>query len=359
MAVNSFIQGSQLFTYSGSNCIRNDYFHNECRACVDICPKDAFEIVRNRLGFVEERCIECAGCIGACPTEALQIKSFDPNAFALVRLEADVLTCKKNTPCLGVFDRHHLITMALEGPLALDLSHCSGCSLNGEGMLERSIKEQVDAAQRFLSRCGVEAPITINYAKQENLENSRRMLFRAAIEKVKEGATEESVMDMSLTRSHQKTTSSHEPLKHLHLKAAIKKHIVRFQTTTLVADDGLFFNKQITFESCTNCGDCVQFCPTDALRATPDKHGIIFGSGACIGCGICDHICKVDAISTLPEYDLVEAVFDRSRELVHYEMVKCQECRCPYPYRGGEPICDRCLDFQKNFGSMFTLARDV
>ena len=98
---------------------------------------------------------------------------------------------------------------------------------------------------------------------------------------------------------------------------------------------------------------------SEALFATGDKHGINFIAGNCIGCGICDDICKTDAITTKAGFDLVEIVYDRTKTLVHYEMVQCHECRCPYPYKGGDPICDRCKDFKDNFSNMFTLARDL
>lgn len=358
MALNSFVQGTQQLSYSGSNCVRNDYFHNDCHICVDLCPKEAFEIVRNRLGFIESKCIECAACIGSCPTEALHLKSFDPNAFVQSRRSADTLTCKKNTPCLAVFDRHHFITMALESDITLDLSHCAACPLNTQQTIESVIQKEIDAARRFLDNVDPKPQINVLYEAPAPTEHSRRMIFRSAVEKIKENASEEPQPDMALTRAHQKSNGSHEPLKHIQLKTAIKKHITRFQKTRLSSEDSLFYDKSVRFEACTNCGDCIQFCPTDALKATSDKHGIRFVSGACIGCGICDHICKTDAIHSLEDYDLVEAVFDRSKVLVHYEMVMCQECRCPYPYRGGEPICDRCRDFAKDFDSMFKLARD-
>jgi len=358
---NSFLQGSSLFTYSGTNCIRNDYFHNDCHICVDICPEGAFHIVRNRLTLFDNECIECAACIGSCPSEALHVKSFDPNAFtaSIQSSEALTLSCKNNTPCLGVFDAHHMIAMALESSVTCDMSHCAECSLNKEGKVEQMIRAHIAQSNDFFKCFGVEAEILTLEEKVEK-DNSRRALFRAAIEKVKESSEDPGdVLDMSMTRTHQKRNDLHVPLKHLQLKSAVKKHISRFNPTKSQINDALFFDKEVVFESCTNCGDCVQFCPTHALQTTPDKQGLILTAGSCIGCGICDDICKTDAIRTKTGYDLVHVVFDRSQELVHYEMVMCHECRCPYPYRGGDPICDRCKDFKSGFDTMFTLARDL
>lgn len=316
MAVNSFIQNSNLFSYSGTNCVRNDYFHNSCQICVDICPENAFHIIRNKLTLYENECIECAACMGSCPTEALQLKSFDPNTFvASVAEEEHVsLSCKKNTPCLGVFDQHHLITMALEGELSCDLSHCEGCHLNAEGKVEAFIRSNINKTNLFFEKAGIEYEVSVIEEKEE--ENERRALFRTAIEKAKESVSDEVAL-ASMTKEHQVSSDSNEPLKYIQLKAVIKKHLSRFSTTKFDTPSDLFFEKTIEFEACTNCGDCIQFCPTDALSATSDKQGILLTAGHCIGCGICDHICKTDAISTKSEYDLVTIVYERTHQLVH------------------------------------------
>lgn len=358
MAENRFIQNANLFSYSGINCIRNDYFYNDCHICVEICPENAFRIIRNRLTLYEDECIECAACIGSCPTEALGIKSFDPNAFVASVAEKETvnLTCKKNTPCLGVFDQHHFITIALDVELSCDMSHCNECALNVEGKVEAFIRSNIAKTDLFFEKSGIDYKVAVIEEKEE--ENARRALFRAAIEKAKERVSDESPIT-SMTQKYQKKSDASEPLKYLQLKSAIKKHLSRFKRTKFDTASDLFFDKSITFEACTNCGECIQFCPTDALRATSDKQGIMLTAGHCIGCGICDHICKTDAIFTKEAYDLVTIAYERSEVLVHFDMVMCYECRCPYPYRGGDPICDRCKDFKDNFGSMFVLAKEI
>jgi len=358
MAEDRFIQNANLLSYSGTNCLRNDSFYHACQECVDICPENAFRIIRNKLTLFEKECIGCAACIGSCPSEALQIKSFDPNTFvaAFKTQEKRRISCKENTPCLGVFDQHHFITMALEGELRCDLSHCEGCPLNREGKLEAMIRSNIAKSERFFEQSGIEASIDVMEKREE--ENERRALFRVAIETLKEGIRDEESLGV-LSKAQQRTRQSNEPLKFIQLKKAIRNHISRFKVTKFNTPSDLFFEKRISFEACTNCGDCIGFCPTDALAATSDNQGILFTSGHCIGCGICDDICKSDAISTKEGYDLVTIAYERTEQLVHYDMVMCHECRCPYPYRGGEPICERCKNFKDNFESMFTLAKDL
>jgi len=357
----TFIQQTSLFSYSGTSCLRNDYYHNDCSLCMDICPKGAFHIVRNKLTLFENECVDCAACIGSCPTEALHIDNFDPNAYtsSFTENENKILSCKSTTPCLGVFDAHHLIAMALrseEAP-ACDMAHCEGCSLNTEGIVERSIRKKIAEANRFFEETGYEACIQTREEKPE--ENERRALFRKAFEGAKEAVIEGEKEELSMTKEYQKRIDTHQPLKLLLLKNALKENMDKFAKTSFDHTSPLFFEKTIDFNACTNCGDCVQFCPTQALQATSDKQGIYFIAGNCVGCGICDHICKPDAITTKEGFDLVTIAYDRAEELVHYEMVMCHECRCPYPYKGGDPICDRCKDFKSDFENMFTMAKDL
>ena len=356
----SFVQKANLFAYSGTDCLRNDYYHNDCTLCMDVCPEGAFHIVRNKLTLFENECIECAACIGGCPSEALSIETFDPNAFSTLYKEQEepLLSCKKNTPCLGVFDAHHLLTMTLRADKApvCDMAHCEGCAINKEEKVETRIRESIATANRFLEDVGLEKRIETVEEKPE--ENARRALFRKAFEKAKETA-EGTPEEESITAQYHKRQDTDMPLKHVLLKNSIKEKIDSFETTSFEEASALFFNKKINFDACTNCGDCIQFCPTTALFASSDKQGIYFMQGKCIGCGICEHICKSDAITAEPSFDLVSVAFDRAEQLVHYEMVMCHECRCPYPYKGGDPICDRCKDFSQDFGNMFTLAKDL
>lgn len=357
----NFIQKSDLFSYTATRCLRNEYFHNDCHICIDLCPKGAFHIVRNKLTLFENECVGCAGCIGSCPTEAFEIESFDPNGFAASYQHQNEtnLSCKVSTPCLGVFDVEHYTVMALRGEKSVvcDLSHCAGCVLNENGKLGETIREKIDATNQFLEM--IKTPQRVETIDVKEEQNDRRALFRKGFEKVKESIAEESVAHISMTAAHHKRPDVKMPLKRILLKNSLKEIIPGLETTEFTQSSPLFFNKQIDFQSCTNCGDCTQFCPTDALFTTSNKQGIVFAQGKCIGCGICEDICKPNAISEKEGFSLVSIAFERAEQLVYYEMVTCHECRCPFPYKGGDPICDRCSSYTKEFSNMFTLAKDM
>lgn len=361
MANINFIQKSNLFSFTATRCLRNEYYHNDCRICIDLCPKGAFHIVRNKLTLFENECVGCAGCIGSCPTEALEIESFDPNGFAASYAHQGdkTLSCKVTTPCLGVFDTEHFVVMGLRGESSVpcDMSFCAECPLNTDGRVEHSIRTKIDAANHFLESIRSAHRIETIEVKEEQAD--RRALFRKGLEKIKESVVNESQAHVSMTNAHHKQADMKMPLKRILLKNSLKEVVGDLETTVFAEQSVLFFNKQIDFQGCTNCGDCTQFCPTDALFATSDRQGIYFSQGKCIGCGICEDICKPNAISAKEGFDLISVAFDRAEELVHYELVMCHECRTPYPYKGGDPICDRCIGFVKQNPNMFTLARDM
>ncbi|HEX5624192.1 MAG TPA: 4Fe-4S binding protein [Sulfuricurvum sp.] len=361
MSNANFIQKSNLFSFTATRCLRNEYFHNDCHICIDVCPKNAIHLVRNKLTLFENECVECAGCIGSCPTEAYEIESFDPNEFAAsyAHENTPTVSCKISTPCLGVFDAEHLLVMVLRSGdnVVCDLSHCAACSLNETGKMEASIRQKIEESNHILTQIGHEKAIQTLDVVEEHAP--RRALFRKGLDKAKEAMGADTAPLKSMTATHHALPNMTMPLKRILLKNSLKEHVGTMSGTNFSEPSTLFFNKQINFDTCTNCGDCTQFCPTDALFPTSDKQGIYFSQGKCIGCGICEDICKPKAITAKEGYDLISVAFDRAEQLVHYDMVMCNECRCPFPYKGGDPLCDRCESYTKQFSTMFTLAKDM
>ncbi|NOQ29689.1 MAG: 4Fe-4S dicluster domain-containing protein [Helicobacteraceae bacterium] len=358
MGLDNFIQKSELLSFKGTRCLRNAYYHNDCTLCIDLCPKDAFEVIRNKIILDSKSCNDCAVCIGICPTEAISIENFDPNEFTVRFSETDdsLISCKKNSSCLSAFDKHHFISMALrnEAEITCDMSLCEECELNKDETVEKHIRENIAHSNKFFEDSNVK--IKINTKEYIDDENDRRAMFKEIFSKTKE-KLQEGEEEPAITELHQAKLNSKLPLKHTILKNSIKLKLDLFENKTM--SDTLFTEKIIDFQKCINCSDCVQFCPTEALVATSDKQGINIIYSSCTSCGICDDICKSNAITSKENYDLVNIVYDRGTTLVHYDMVVCQECKCPFPYKGGEPICDRCEDFTVNFTDMFTMAKDI
>ncbi|BCD68899.1 4Fe-4S binding protein [Nitratiruptor sp. YY09-18] len=338
-------QQGELFSYDVLKCLRTDYFHSDCRECLEICPHDAFFFDRVKLSVDFDKCTNCSVCIGVCPTEALSLDFFNPNDYVLKNQPH--LSCKKDIPCLSAFDSEHFIAIALRnGKLAVDRSHCEGCVLNPENKTLESINARLQEVQDFLDECGVE--ITI---EEQPFSEDRRRFFKAVFGAAKEVVNEESVADVQ-------SAVERVPMKSMLLKNALKSKITEIPQKIVSTRYSFLADKAID-ESCTNCGDCVQFCPTNALFFSGDGAGIWFVAGKCINCDICNDICKPKSISDKEQIDLVTYVFDRGEELIHHTIEICQECKTPFAYKGGEMICDRCKSFVDEFGDIFKLASDM
>ncbi len=50
---------------------------------------------------------------------------------------------------------------------------------------------------------------------------------------------------------------------------------------------------------CTFCMTCVNECPVEAIRMTPD--GAVIDQAACVGCGVCQENCPSEAIEVIDE----------------------------------------------------------
>lgn len=353
MAV-SFIKKVNMLSYAGIKCLRNEYAHNSCSLCIDICPENALDMERGKYS-ISDACTSCAGCLGACPTEALTLENFDPNSFvlALTEKEDKTVSCKGSSQCLGAFDIAHYMTMALKNETAVscDLSHCATCDMNKENQLFDEIDGKITLANLYLEQLGLEQRVDKKTEVDPDAKPSRFAMFKQAHGSVTEVSQEGATAMFA-------SENSPIPLKMVMLKNALREKM-RDIPNTVLKNSLLFTKQEIDFDTCTNCQECVTFCPTKALFQTEDKQGIMFKGGDCIACGICHDVCKPDAIKVSAEFDLVTMIYDRTEELVHYEMAKCLECKCAYPYKGGEQICDRCAQFGDDHEGMFTLAKDM
>jgi len=344
-------QSSDLFEFNLLKCLRTDYYHNSCSECVDICPEDAFIFDRGKLRLDSNRCKNCSVCIGVCPTEALSVSFFDPNGYILsIKDEKIFLSCKKDTPCLSVFSVQNFISLALrKNSVVCDLSFCSDCELNKNNSIYDPIIKRVDEANSFLEEIGVLKEVEI---ENEKRENPRRLLFKKMFNTTKELIKED--IDIKVLSD----VKNRAPIKNIVLKNSIKKEFQNIKNSIVSTNYSFLSNKEISFELCTNCGDCVKFCPTEALFYSQDGRSIRFLSGKCIACGICNDVCKPKAITDKEDLDLIEYAFDREQELVLHTFEICSECKTPFPYKGGDKICQRCKEFVDQFSDIFKLAAD-
>lgn len=333
-------------------CLRGEYYHNECSKCIDVCPAEAISLSSKRIAIDSLKCTGCNACIGVCPTSTLVNSGFDTSAFIIKSGFGKELNlnCDNGQNCISIFKSEELISFGLRAKsLTCDMSKCSECKLNIEDKLSNAILEHIEEANRFLQNLSKDT-ITIN---KEKIEISRREAFVSFAKEVGSLDIEDENIDLLFDP---KETM---PKSRVILQNSLKAEIENLPTEKMNDSFSFMTHKNIDFKSCDNCGDCVQFCPTNALSFTSDKTKILFMQLRCIACGICDDICKQKSFSSDNSFDAVTLAFNRADVLIENHFEICTECKVSFPQKGNEKICKRCIDFADNHASLFTLARDV
>lgn len=346
----NFIQSHELFELNALTCLRNEYFFNECTLCFEQCEQNALGLYKGKIKLFEDSCTQCGECIGICPTQSLRLENFDVNAFVLHCFDNDKnsIVEKKDIPSLAMMDVHHLIALSLRKHQDIILEYASGISTKSLLFVQECTKE----ANKFLRIMGWQYSLTLQEQTQE-INTTRRALFKNLV-----NHTQQIHSNTNVTKELKQNKPSNAKL--LMLKNSLKLVCEELPHTQFNTDhQSLFFNKDISYDRCTNCTDCITFCPTDALFQNSNKNAIYFNSGKCIGCNICHQVCKTDAISENSHIDLIAFAFDKASKKVHFEYATCTQCNAPFVYKNSQSMCHRCLNFNKDFSSMFEMAKDL
>ena len=328
------------FSFDRLACLRNEYAHNDCSLCLEQCAHNAFVIREGKWRLDEASCTQCGACIGACPTNALSLYGFslEEAKQKVFKEEKISLTCKDSLPCLGAFSVEVWSVLLLEGKknLSCFMGECKGCEHNKDGRVEAAIVQRVNEANALVQLLGAEGAISLSYQKEEE-KSSRRAFFQRFLAPPKISEDAPMAPLFSLKKA---------------LKQSLEKELLVQALLSFI------YQKKID-DSCTNCKECVQFCPTQALSYDSAQTKILFQMGKCIGCRICEDICKPKSIHSFNEaFDMVDFAYDTAKVLVSHDLQVCLTCKCAFSYKGGAKICDRCERFEKEHAEFFTLASD-
>jgi len=336
-------------------CVRTDYLYAECRACADICMEEVFYFRNDKMLLKKENCTGCAACIGGCPGEALGIESFDENQFILqfAASEETVLSCKYNTPCLAVFDQHHLIAAAMQkkSGFACDLSQCATCGFANAAQIHDIIEARVDESNRFLATLELDRRIG---KEPETVPNERRGFFK----KLSQIAINQTLVEKPKVGGVNPTATP-VPIKKTLLKNRLKEWLETAKNETV--DDGFSFivNKQVDADRCSNCGECSAYCPTKAFSMDTTKERLFFQLGKCISCGICNQICPEKCLDNARGFNLINYAFDRAEKLVEHHLKVCRTCKLSFPAKNEDETCPHCHKLETEFADMFRPASEM
>ena len=335
-------------------CVRVYSKSSECSNCANVCPIDAIAFDEN-IPTVSDTCIDCGGCIGVCPTEAISLKNFDTLDFIFGFLESDenLISCKKNIPCLATLSVENLIALALlSDETILDMGHCHSCEIREP--LQAQIEANISECNLFLEHIGSDKRIyteMIGYEeKTEDIEETpnrraflKRFSLKGAVQSKVEfekrlEEVEKSGIDVKDTANiRQKKIPDKRKLLFMALKRAQKPHSYH----TFIHDEISFTSLKSINDTCDNCSMCYRICPTGALSSDQRGSKINFDPLLCVKCALCHDVCEPDAITLIP-YSTKELFEPSIHELINFKIVRCDECANFFPYFGGEKICPRC-----------------
>jgi ferredoxin len=347
--------------FDPASCVRALSKFSTCTKCVDVCPVTTIEIVDNLPTFTPSACVDCGGCVGICPTEAFALKEFSTVEFFfdLLQSEENLISCKKNLPCISVLNVEHLISLALasEEPFVMDLGHCANCEIREPlyGQIVQNIEEANFVLSSFTDRQLVSEEIGYlpkETGEAEEQQESSRRSFLSNLS-LKGAVKRKEAFDEAVEADEQKRFEiDNTVIERIRDKKLTDKRKILFTTLkktpkpenyeVLPEEEVSFASQKYVDESCTNCQICYRICPTGALSSDGKFSLINFDTMLCVKCRLCHDACEPDAIKLQPGFEVKEFFEPAQRTLATFDIRRCNECGSYFTYTGGEQICPRC-----------------
>lgn len=349
-----------LIALNPSRCVRSLSRESQCNKCELICPTAAIIVGENPLPAINfSLCVGCGACDAICPNEALSLDDFDATNFFFDFLEdeGNLISCRKNVPCIAALGVEHLISLAvLKKELVFDMGYCDGCEINST--CQTQILKNYEEASYLLEAMENEALIKLENVcyeeKSEGKQSSRREFLRSinltSVAKTKRSfeqeikkATDELVAHTlqkeDITLLKQKRIPQKRKLFFTALKRLEKPsqyHVIDASEVTFTSE------KLMNVAACTACQMCYRVCPTGALTSDVKNSKIDFDPFLCIKCNICHDVCESDAIALSSSYNIKEFFEPQVRNLISFRVRRCDECSVIFSTNADEKLCYRC-----------------
>jgi ferredoxin len=368
-----------MIQLKASRCVRSLSKESECNKCELICPTEAIIVGDNPLPSINfSACVGCGACDAVCPNEALFLDDFSPTDFFFNYMEDEdnLISCRKNVPCIASLNIENIISMALlKKEMVFDMGHCDGCAIAHKCKPE--ILRNHAEASYMLEAMESEAVIkleNIKYEKEpngeENVANRREFFSKVNLknalktkiefEKEIQKATDELVAhtlqksDIALLR--QKRLTDRRKLFFTALKRVKKPSIYH----VIEADELTFTSmKLLDADKCTACQMCYRVCPTGALSSDVKNSKIEFDPFLCIKCSICHDVCEPEAITLSPTYRVKELFEPEAQNLITFKVRRCNECNVIFSTNSNEKLCYRCKAEEEEARELWGIRGDM
>ena len=340
-------------------CVRSLSVDSECNKCEVVCPTNAIVVGENPLPAINfATCVSCGACGAVCPTEALSLDEFSPTNFFFdfIESEENLISCRKNVPCISALSVEHLISLAtLKKEIIFDMGYCEGCEI--ASTCHKQIVENYEEASYILEAMENDAVIKledIRYdSENEDTTDRREFLnnlnlqsvakvkknFEDEVQKASDELVEHSLQKTDIALLRKKTI----PNKRKILFTALKR-VEKPSTFHIIDASEITFTSQkiMNEEACTACQICYRVCPTGALTSDLKNSKIDFDPFLCIKCHICHDVCEPDAITLSSSYNMKEFFEPEAVNLISFRVRRCDECGSVFSSNSDDKLCYRC-----------------
>lgn len=293
-------------------CVASD----GCRACVAVCPREAYQWRNGQIEYDMDACVPCGRCVTGCPVGAISNPTVTP-AMVEAQVRASVgasanpvgirFVCSRGSmvanaewvdvvvPCSSMVTATWLLACLLlgaGGATAVPCGRC-GCSLG----LDEIATEVNHLASIVVEGAGLDPRITTGTVVGDTLDTPRE-----------EGLFDHRAAPKVVETFASATTGSVE-------------------VSDPSANLGIV---EINASTCTLCGQCAKTCPTDALMESyhGDEVSITFDPTLCVNCTQCLGSCpEMDnrAITVVGKYDSA-VLAGEPRTLNQGQVASCEVC---------------------------------
>lgn len=341
------------------SCVRSLSVESECNKCEVVCPTNAIVVGESRtlpsINF--SSCVSCGACAGICPNEALTLDEFNATNFFFDFLEDEenIVSCKKNVPCISVLSVEHIISMAiLKKEIVFDMAYCDDCEI--ASTCKKQILQNHEEALYLLEAMEDKSEIKLeNIAYEDSLSESGRRDFLSAVnlktvakvkknfedevQKASDELTEHALQNKDIALLKKKSIPDKRKILFTAIKRVEKPSIFH----TVDASEVSFTSQKIMKEdTCTACQMCYRVCPTGALTSDMKNSKVDFDPFLCIKCNICHDVCEPDAINLSTSYNLKEFFEPAVQNLATFNVQRCDECNAFFSTNSSDKICQRC-----------------
>ena len=346
-----------MLVLSAGSCVRSLSVESECNKCEVVCPTNAIVVGKPLPSINFSACVSCGACSSVCPTEALRLDEFDVTNFFFDFVESgeNLISCKKNVPCIAALSVEHIISMSLlKKEIVFDMGHCASCAIahSCKVLIEKNYEE----ASYLLEAMQNDAKITLlDVAFEDESETPNRRDFLGAINIKTVGKVKKSFEDEMQKASDEliEHTLQKEDIALLKRKVIPNRRKIFFTAVKRAQKPSLYHRvdatevsftsqKLMNEEACTACQMCYRVCPTGALSSNVKNSKIDFDPFLCVKCHICHDVCAPDAITLSKAYDIKEFFEPSVQNLIAFSVKRCDECGVIFSTNSGDKLCYRC-----------------